>query len=144
MPVDSDIPAEHSASDEERARLGLLAGEMVYRIRCVRLIGDQLLDETRRLPAAAFPGLLAKSPVANITVLAKDYGLTLGDAVEGLAVDVASDDIAKALKVPKRAIVLKLDRIVYLKDGRPVEWRTTYTVDHGWLERFCSLGCGPA
>src|SRR6476661_2029727 len=51
------IPAvEHIASDEERARLSLLAREMVYRFSGVRRQADQIVAENVSLPSTLFPG----------------------------------------------------------------------------------------
>ena len=136
MVTESDLPEEHVATAEEQARLGLFPGEMVYSITKVRFVGNQLAIESRHLPSAAFPGLLAKGHMANITVLSKDYGLQLESATERISVDVASEMIAKALNVPKGTIVLKLDRVVHLKDSRPIEWRITYTLDCDHLRKL--------
>jgi DNA-binding GntR family transcriptional regulator len=69
------LAAEYVASDEELARLGLFAGEMVYRISRLRREDSQLRAEDVRLPCALFPGLLHKDIFANISSLAGTYGL---------------------------------------------------------------------
>ena len=43
------LVADSAANDEERARLGLFPGEMVYRLDRIRGLGDQLLVESIRL-----------------------------------------------------------------------------------------------
>ena len=67
------LVAESAANDEERARLGLFPGEMVYRVDRIRGHGEQLLVEDLRLPAALFPSL--QTPVPRISDLADTYGL---------------------------------------------------------------------
>ena len=67
------LVAESVASDEERERLALFPGEMVYRLDRTRGEGEQLLVESRRLAAALFPSL--RYPVPRISELAATYGL---------------------------------------------------------------------
>ena len=67
------LVAESAANDEERARLGLFPGEMVYRVDRIRGQGEQLLVENIRLPAALFPHL--QNPVPSISDLADTYGI---------------------------------------------------------------------
>ena len=74
------LVAESAATDEERARLSLFPGEMVYRLDRIRGQGEQLFVEIIRLPAALFPRL--QIPVPRITDLADAYALELGEAVE--------------------------------------------------------------
>ena len=100
MIIEPVFAAEYTASDEELARLGLFAGEMVYRISRLRRQGGQLRAEDVRLPCALFPGLLYKDIFADISALAGNYGLALGDATERISLDVAPGEIAKALIVP--------------------------------------------
>jgi DNA-binding GntR family transcriptional regulator len=120
------LVAESAANDEERARLGLFAGEMVYRFARIRGQGEQLLVENIRLPAALFPSL--QTPVPRISDLADTYGLELGEALERVGAIAASPSVAKALDVTQGTLLLTLDRVVHLRDGRPAEWlRITYS-----------------
>ena len=129
------LVAESAATDDERARLGLFLGEMVYRLDRIRGQGEHLLVEMRRLPAALFPNL--QIPVPRITDLADIYGLKLGEAVEEVRALPAFADIAKVLGVAEGTLVLTLDRVVHLRyDGGPAEWRTTYCLDKGNLARL--------
>ena len=73
--IEPVFAAEYTASDEELARLGLFAGEMVYRISRLRRQDNQLRAEDVRLPCALFPGLLHKDIFADISALAEMYGL---------------------------------------------------------------------
>jgi DNA-binding GntR family transcriptional regulator len=92
------------------------------------------LVESRRLAAALFPNL--RNPVPRISDLADIYGLELGEVLESLSFIPASADIAKALGVADRTLLLKLDRVVHLRDGRPAEWRVRYSSDQ---ENLASL-----
>jgi DNA-binding GntR family transcriptional regulator len=118
--------AESVASDEEQARLGLLPGEMVYRVDQVRGQGEHLLMESIRVAAALFPDL--QKPVPSIRGLADTYGLQLGEAQESVRAVPASASIARALDVLEGVSLSMSDRVVYLRDGRPAEWRITYSL----------------
>ena len=128
------LVAEFTATDQERARLGLFLGEMVYRLDRIRAHGEHLLVESIGLPAALFPNL--QSPVQRITDLADIYGLKLGEAVEKVCTVAACTDIAKALSVAEGTLILRLDRVVHLRDGRPAEWRIAYCLDQGKLAKL--------
>ena len=128
------LVAEFAANDEERARLGLFPGEMVYRVDRIRGQGEQLLVENIRLPAALFPSL--QTPVPRISDLADTYGLELGEALERVCAVPASANIAKALDVAEGTLLLTLDRVVHLRDGRPAEWRIAYCLDQENLARL--------
>jgi DNA-binding GntR family transcriptional regulator len=128
------LVAESVASDEERARLALFPGEMVYRVDRIRRHGEQLFVENLRLPAALFPSLRTATP--RINDLADAYGLQLGEAVERVCAVAASADIANDLGVTEGALLLMSDRVVYLRDGRPAEWRISYSLDQGNLARL--------
>ena len=128
------LVAESVANDEERARLGLFLGEMVYRVDRLRSKGEHLLAEYIRLPAALFPSL--QKPVASIVALADSYGVKLGEAVEAVRVVPAAASVAKALGVIEGSLLLMSDRVVHLRDGRPAEWRIMYSLDHEKLTRL--------
>jgi len=115
------LVTESVANDEEWARLGLFLGEMVYRIDSVHGRGYQRLLESVRLPAALFP--LLQKPVPSLRQLADTYGLQLGEALEAVCAVPATPSIAKALDIMQGRQVLVLDRVMHLRDGRPVEWR---------------------
>jgi len=104
------------------------------RIDRVRRQGERLLLDITRLRAALFPSL--QRPVPSITDLAKTYDLQLGEALERVSAVPASASIAKALGVTQRTLLLMLDRVVHLRDGRPVEWRITYSPDQENLARL--------
>ena len=120
---------EHTASDQERERLGLLAGEMVYRASGTRSQAERSVFEDVVLPAALFPGLT--QPVPSVSDLAQAFQLRLGEAIELISVVMASSTTATALGVPDGTPVLKVDTVVHLREGRPAVWRTVYSSD--WI-----------
>jgi len=132
MPTGPILVAESLADDEELRRLGLFAGEMVYRVDKIRRQGGRLL--VVRLSAALFPNLL--KPVRSISDLAKTYGLQLGEALERVCAVPAPASVAEALGVTERTLLLMSDRVVHLSDGRPAEWRITYRPDQENLARL--------
>lgn len=139
MIVEPVFAVEHVASEEELARLGLFAGEMVYRISRLRRQDNQLRAEDIRLPCALFPGLLHKDIFADISTLAEVYQLALGDAVERISLEAAPPEIAKALHIPEDKKVLTVVRVVHLKDGRPAQWRTSYSLDRDGFAKLEDL-----
>ena len=138
---------EFVATDEELARLGLFPGEMVCRVDRIRGQGEHLLVEKIRLAAALFPCL--RKPVPRISDLADTYGLRLGEALERVCAVPASPSVAKALDVTQGTPLLTLDRVVYLRDGRPAKWlRITYSsglenlqIDSAALNLASTFGC---
>ena len=133
MPTGPILVAESLADDEELRRLGLFAGQ-VYRVDRIRRQGERLLVENIRLSAALFPNLL--KPVRSISDLAKTYGLQLGEALERVCAVPAPASVAEALGVTERTLLLMSDRVVHLSDGRPAEWRITYSPDQEYLARL--------
>jgi DNA-binding GntR family transcriptional regulator len=131
------LVAESVATDEERARLSLFPGEMVYRLDRIRGHREQLLVENIRLAAAPFPRL--QHPVPRIIDLATTYGLQLGEGRENLSTVPASTSVGRKLGVTEGTPLLMSDRVVHLRDGRPVEWRITYRLDRRTLARLIVL-----
>jgi DNA-binding GntR family transcriptional regulator len=125
---------EHTASDQERERLGLLTGEMVYRASGARSFEGRPLFEELALPAALFPGLA--HPLPSVSDLAQAFGLRFGEAVEFISVTPAPASIATILDVADGAPVLKVDTVVYLREGSPAAWRTVYSSDWGRFARL--------
>jgi DNA-binding GntR family transcriptional regulator len=125
---------EYVASDQERERLGLLAGEMVYRASNTRSQAGRFVFEEIALPAALFPSLAF--PVPSVSDLAQAFGLRLGEVVELISVATASASVATALDVPEGAPVLKVDTVVYLREGRPAAWRTVHSSDWDRLAKL--------
>src|SRR5262245_42346981 len=113
------------ATAEECARLGLAQGDQVYRIRRIVFAGDMpFMIEKASLPAALFPGLEQQDTHAEqLALLARHFGVLLGQGSERIATALASREVAQALGVAEGAIVVVLDRVILALDGRPIEWR---------------------
>ncbi len=117
------IPA--SASESESRLLHLRNGEPVFRLRRVRVHDDQpFMIEESTIPQARFPGLAQDNDISpSIVVLAHRYGVLLARAEEKISVAAAEGTVAQTLKVADGTPLLKLDRVIFAIDGRPIEWR---------------------
>ena len=116
---------EGRANELECERLRLRADDIVYRVHRIRHHKGQVyLVEDASLPAALFPALAEKGGIASrIIVLAQEYGLLLGKAVERVSIGRASPAVAQTLGVATASPIMVLDRVVMALDGRPIEWR---------------------
>jgi GntR family transcriptional regulator len=119
---------EGAADESECERLGLQAGAGVLRLRWQRRVGAQnVLIEDATLPATLFPGLRDTGAICDdISVLALEHGILLGKAEERISIDVAAGAVAETLGVAAGTRVMKLDRVICMLDGPPVEWRVAY------------------
>jgi GntR family transcriptional regulator len=116
------------ASKLEIERLQLQPNDEVYRIRRFRYHMDRLyMVEDASLPAALFPGLPEKLASSyRLVVLAQRYGMLIVRAEERVHAAKAEPPVTDQLGLSAGAPVLKLDRVTYALDGRPVEWRVAY------------------
>jgi GntR family transcriptional regulator len=114
-----------AATAEECARLCLARGDTIYRIRRVLLAGDvPFMIEKASMPAELFPGLEQQdTPVEQIALLARHFGVLLGGGSERITTEPASCEVAESLGVAEGTIVVVLDRVIQALDGRLVEWR---------------------
>jgi len=127
--IDEARMVEEQASNVQCQRLHLESDALVYRIHRTRSHrGRIFMVEDVSLPAERFPGLLqAPDPARELTVLACDHGVLLGDAEERISAVLPSEAVARALKVGARQPVLLLDRVVHaFESGVPIEWRTAH------------------
>ena len=119
-----------AASDAERARLRLPAGADVFRVRRVQYHkGAAFLVEDAALPAELFPNLKEQHRIADqITVMAREYGILLGNAEERVSSAVPPHAVAQILHAASDTPVVVLDRLVFAFDNqRPVEWRLAHS-----------------
>lgn len=116
------------ASPEERAALMLATTAEVIRIVRVRTREDKpFIRETIALPAGLFPGLveLPELPNTLYDIFQKSFGVLMlrtDDRISATAADAAT---ATALAIAVGTPLLKIDRIGFGLDGRPVEWRVS-------------------
>jgi GntR family transcriptional regulator len=114
-----------AATAEECARLCLAPWDPVYRVRRILFAADvPFMIERASMPAALFPGLEQQGPlVEQVALIARHFGVLLGNGSERIATEPASREVSEALGVAEGAVVVVLDRLILALDGRPVEWR---------------------
>jgi GntR family transcriptional regulator len=114
------------ASLEEREALALEDQARVIRIARTRTRdGAPLISETIALPEALFPGLADRSPMPNTLydLFQKAYGVLVTRTDDRLSAVAAEEETAAALGIASGAPLLRIDRIAFGLDDRPVEWR---------------------
>ena len=125
--VSSPVVLRDLADETERARLVLVKGEHVYRIRRLRTVdGKPFMLEHVSVPAAFFPNLQADGLAHRIVAMAQEHGVLLGKSEERIRVRSASPEVAETLGIKVGTPVATLDRTVRSIDGEPVEWRLAW------------------
>jgi GntR family transcriptional regulator len=110
----------------EQTRLQLTPGEAVLRTRRLRYErGRPFSYEEACLAMSRFPGLASGGSVGDyrIAALAQSCRVPLGRACEQVSSAEATSDIAKRLGVAPGHKLLRLDRVIFAAEGRPVEWQ---------------------
>jgi GntR family transcriptional regulator len=120
--------SEGSANERECMRLRLNTGDAVYRLRRLWRDGHRtVLLEDVALPAGLYPGLRENKDLdGGVGTLARDYGVLLGRAEERILLGTAPPDVANILETAVETPLMVLDRVIFMLDGRPVEWRVAY------------------
>ena len=89
--------------------------------------GRTILVEDVTMPAVLVPALASEQgSTPSMTVLAVRYGIPLGKAQERVSISGASPEVAEALGIPVGVPVQSLDRVIFDRDGRAVEWRLAW------------------
>lgn len=117
------------ATRSEAARLAIRREARVIRHTRVRTRdGIPFISETITLPEARFKKLGDRSEIPNTLydVFQKDYGVTVGRTDEQLTVEAATAVVASQLKVAPGTPLMKIDRLTYSIDDRPIEWRISH------------------
>jgi GntR family transcriptional regulator len=129
IPDSTRVHAEIArATDDERAKLSLDAGDEVIRISRVRTRDAKpFIAETISLPAKLFPGLIELPVIPNTLydMFQKSYGVLMMRTDDRLTAVVADAEAAAKLSVAAGAPLLRIDRIAYALDERPIEWRVS-------------------
>ena len=110
----------------EARQLDIARSDRVIRHSRIRTVEDEpIIIELIVLPQVLFEGLGEKSEIPNTLydLFQKEYGITVGKAVERLTVVQADKAQAKSLGTDIGAPLLKIDRLTHAIDGRPIEWR---------------------
>jgi len=128
------LDARRQRADEEAAtRLDVKVGASVFVIERLRLVnGAAMAVELSQLPAARFPGLVAKlrREPSLYRVLAESYDSAPVEADETIETAAASPRKAELLDTDTGAPMLVLSRHSFDASGAPIEWvRSWYRGD---------------
>jgi GntR family transcriptional regulator len=128
-PDSTQIHAEVAqATGEERKRLDLEANAEAIRITRVRTRDAKpFIAETISLPAKLFPGLVDLPAIPNTLydLFQRSYGILLMRTDDRLTAVLADADAATKLSLAPGTPLLRIDRIAYALDDRPIEWRVS-------------------
>jgi GntR family transcriptional regulator len=116
------------ANEAERKALKLPKHANVIRIDRIRTRNRRpFITESASLPEAAFPGLadLAEIPDTFYDVFQKTYGVLVTRTDERLTATAADAKAARQFDIAVGTPLVKIDRVAFALDDRPVEWRTS-------------------
>jgi GntR family transcriptional regulator len=116
------------ASAAERKALALADNASVIRIRRTRTAkGIPFITETITLPEAPFPGLAGKAALPNTLydMFQKVYGVLLTHTDDRLSAATADADTAATLGIAPGTPLLRIERVAFSLDDRPIEWRVS-------------------
>jgi GntR family transcriptional regulator len=129
-PIDADSrswrPVPGTANRAECRELDLAAGSKVLRIRRVRMRdGAPFVLERISLPEALFPGLAAQDELPDTLygIYQRCFTVMVVEAEERLTALLADSASAKALKIAAGTPLLRVERVAFALQGKPVEWR---------------------
>ena len=128
------------ADADQAAKLALARGERVYRIRnLLHLSAQPILIDDIVIGARCFSELdettFAGRDGTIYGLYQERYGINVIRIVERLSATRADETAARLLGVPTTTPLLRIDRIAYTYDDRPVELRVSLvnTENHGYL-----------
>jgi GntR family transcriptional regulator len=116
------------ASSEEREVLALDGQARVVRITRIRTRDDApFITETIALPEALFPGLAAQPEMPNTLydLFQKAYGVLVTRTDDRLCAVAADAETATALAIAPGTPLLRIGRLAFGLDDKPVEWRVS-------------------
>ncbi|MDQ8729179.1 GntR family transcriptional regulator [Bradyrhizobium sp. LHD-71] len=116
---------ETTVNEREVRRLRLRLRERVHRVRRLRLTGGKpYMLEDIVMPTKLFPRLATHFDASQrLSVLAQQYGVSLGGGEERVTASGVAPDVADALEVEPATTVMRLDRVIYTLEGKPAVWR---------------------
>jgi GntR family transcriptional regulator len=121
-------PVSALANSAEQAALRLAPGDRVIRVNRVRTRdGKPFVLETLTLPDAMFPGLANRSEIPNTLydLFQREFGILVARGDERVTAVSAGAQEAKALGVTLGSPLLRISRVAFGLDDRPVEWRVS-------------------
>ena len=128
------------ADADQAARLGIARSERIYRIRNLLLLSDQpILIDDIVISARCFPNLDERTFNGREGTIygfyQERYGINVIRIAERLSATLAEAASARLLQMPEGAPLLRIERIAYTYDERPVELRISLvnTTGHEYL-----------
>lgn len=118
--------SKERATKEEARELAINPTSSVWRIERVRYLGeDPLIVEYITLPAKRFPGFEKLDEIPNnvYRLYSERWGLTIGSGTERVKAISASAEDAKHLGCKAGAPLLRISRIAFDLERKPVELR---------------------
>lgn len=117
------------ATREARAALGLGRGAQVVVIDRIRYHGrTPFITETLTLPEDLFASLAGRTDLPNTLydMFQKQFGVLVTRADERITPVLATKTQAADLGIPVGSPLLKVERIAFALDERPIEWRVSF------------------
>jgi len=134
------------ANADQATKLMLARGERVYRIRnLLHLSGQPILIDDIVIAARCFADLdettFAGREGTIYGLYQERYGINVIRIAERLSATLADQTTARILGVPTRSPLLRIDRIAFTYDDRPVELRVSLvnTSDHDYLSDLVKI-----
>jgi GntR family transcriptional regulator len=115
-------------SGAERVALALDANVRVIRITRTRTTrGRPFIVETIALPQRLFPGLAGRAEIPNTLYdhFQQAFGILVVRTDDRLSAVAAAAAPAAALGIPVATPLLKIERIAFTLDDKPIEWRVS-------------------
>ena len=133
--------AVYRATEEEQTQLRIRSDEAVLRTRRLqRQSGRPFVLELASVAISRLPGFEPNgSEDCPITSLAQRYGVHLAHASERIFLAPTTPEEAKLLLVEPGNMVLKLDRLIFSIEHRPVEWRLALLSDTDRCQYFATM-----
>jgi GntR family transcriptional regulator len=123
-----------TASRSERVALGLHRNARVIRFQRLRMRGRRpFVTESICLPAEIFESLVvrAQRPDTLYDLFQRDYGVLIKRIEERITPTTADANTAAKLKIAPGTPLLRVERIAFALNGRPVELRVSFYHLHG-------------
>lgn len=111
------------------ARLDVPASESVVEIRRVRFLNREPISvDVSYLPQTIGERLLREDLAHRdiFLILENDYGLPLGQAELQIEAMLADEALARLLKVVEGAPILRIERLTFTAEGKPVDFEYLY------------------
>jgi GntR family transcriptional regulator len=124
--------------DEEiQERLGIKASDPVYEIKRLRLCDDRpYVFEHTFMPIRMVPNLTEDVLRHSVySFLQKEFGFKIGSAFRRISAEKTMQEDIDYLESEKGDPILQVIQVVYLEDGRPLEFscnRHPYNGDHAY------------